>query len=54
MTKNVIVQVEGEDCLRKIQVTDVKEEDGKLILLDGGKKVVELPQRKVEHWSFEE
>jgi hypothetical protein len=54
MAQFLTVKVEYEDKPRKIKATDVKEENGKLHIFDGEKKVGEFPVHKIEHWSFTE
>ena len=53
MTKYFKAKIEDDDKVKKIVATEVKEEDGKLLIYLGEKLVCEFPISKVEYWSFE-
>jgi len=47
------VKIEHVDEEKKVEATEVKEEYGKLIVYNGGKKVGEFRKDIVEYWSLE-
>ena len=47
------VKVHFEDHPRRIQATYVKEENGHLLAFNGGQKVADIPQDRIEFWSLD-
>jgi len=52
-TKVLRVTVAYENSPRRIPATEVKEENGHLLAFIGDQKVADIPQDKIEAWSFE-
>jgi hypothetical protein len=54
MGKVLFIKIEYQDELRKIPVTEVREEHGRILAFDSATKVGSWPSGKIEYWHLED